>query len=280
MPKPMPQPGNGDLPKLMLAAADGAKAEIYLHGAHVTSWTPSGGGEGLFLSPKAEFRPGVAIRGGAPVIFPQFAGMGPLPKHGFARSRAWDFVDAGDDWATLRFVEDESSLSVWPHAFELLYTIRVGGPTLEMTLRVSNPGPGSFSFAAALHTYLRVDNLQQVAIHGLQGLRFSDSANGEKESSQSEELLTFPGEIDRIYFNVPGSISVVEARSPRPDFLVEQDGFTDVVTWNPGPEKCAALKDMQPDGYLNFVCIEAGLIEKPVTLAVGESWVGTQRLTV
>jgi glucose-6-phosphate 1-epimerase len=150
-----------------------------------------------------------------------------------------------------------------------------------MMLKVSNPGPGAFRFAAALHTYLRVDNLQQVAVHGLQGLRFSDSANGEKESSQSEELLTFPGEIDRIYFNVPGPVEI-RAREPHAyqTMRVEQSGFTDVVTWNPGPEKGAALKDMEPDGYLNFVCIEAGLIEKPVTLAAGESWTGTQILVV
>lgn len=281
MPKPTLQPGNGDLPKLTLSAADGAHAEIYLHGAHVTSWTPPSGREALFLSPKADFRPGAAIRGGTPVIFPQFAGMGPLPKHGFARSRAWDFVDAGDDWATLRLVEDEASLSVWPHRFELLYTVRVGGPTLEMTLKVSNPGPGSLRFAAALHTYLKVDDVRQVAVRGLQGLRFSDSAHGEKESSQAEELLTFPGEIDRIYYNVPGAVEI-RAREPRPyDIIrVEQSGFTEVVTWNPGPEKCTALKDMLPEGYLQFVCVEAALIEIPVTLAAGESWVGVQRLIV
>ena len=51
-----------------------------------------------------------------------------------------------------------------------------------------------------------------------------------------------------------------------------------LIAWNPGPEKCAALKDMLPDGYLQFVCIEAALIETPVMLTTGESWLGTQRL--
>jgi glucose-6-phosphate 1-epimerase len=277
MPKPTLQPGNGDLPKLTLAAADGARAEIYLHGAHITSWTPPGGSEALFLSPKAEFRPGAAIRGGTPIIFPQFASMGPLPKHGFVRGRAWSLVDAGDDWATLRLAENADNLSMWPHPFELLYTVRVGGPTLEMTLQVRNTSIRPLIFTAALHTYLKVDDVREVGIHGLQGLRFNDSANGEKESNQLEELLTFPGEIDRVYYNVTDPVSIVGIGS---NVVVEKNGFTEVVTWNPGPEKCAALKDMEPNGYLQFVCVEAALIENPVKLAAGESWTGVQTLIV
>lgn len=265
--------GNGNLPKLNLAAADGARAEIYLHGGHITSWTVDGGVERLFLSPKADFSPGAAIRGGTPVIFPQFAGLGPLPKHGFARSRAWELLAAEADWATLRLREDAASLAVWPHPFVLDYTVRIDGRQLQMTLTASNPGPGSFSFSAALHTYLRVDDLRTVSVDGLQGLRFSDSANEGKESIQNEALLTFPGEIDRIYFRAAAPVQLQ-------DMTIEQTGFTDAVAWNPGPEKCAALKDMQPDSYLQFVCIEAAVIEAPVTLQPGQSWTGTQRITI
>lgn len=43
----------------------------------------------LFISSKAIFQEGKAIRGGIPVIFPQF-GPGPLPQHGFARNMKWN----------------------------------------------------------------------------------------------------------------------------------------------------------------------------------------------
>lgn len=279
MTQPTLQPGNGNLPRFNLNTPDGASVEIYLHGGHLTSWIPAGGGgERLFLSPKADFLPGAAIRGGAPVIFPQFAGLGPLPKHGFARSRAWAVIDAGGDWAALRLTEDESTLALWPHPFMLDYTVRIERRQLTLTLTASNPGPGAFSFSAALHTYLRVDDLRAVSVHGLQGLRFSDSAHGDAISTQTEELLTFPGEIDRIYFNTAGP---VELRAGAQHIVtLRQTGFTDVVTWNPGPEKCAALKDMLPDGYLQFVCVEAAVIETPVMLAPGESWTGTQRIVI
>ncbi len=59
-------PGIGGLPRLVLQAPDGARSEIYLHGAHVTSWVPAGGQERLYVSELAEFRPDAAIRGGIP----------------------------------------------------------------------------------------------------------------------------------------------------------------------------------------------------------------------
>ena len=82
------------LDALELIAPDGARAVVALHGAHVLSWTPAGAPEQLYLSPKSEFTAGQAIRGGVPVCFPQFAARGPLPKHGFARTRPWQLVSA------------------------------------------------------------------------------------------------------------------------------------------------------------------------------------------
>jgi hypothetical protein len=79
-----------------VTAADGAQLTACAHGGHVLGWTPAGGRPRLWLSPTARCGPGLAIRGGIPVIFPQFAGRGPLPKHGFARDRAWRVETMGD----------------------------------------------------------------------------------------------------------------------------------------------------------------------------------------
>jgi D-hexose-6-phosphate mutarotase len=72
-----------------LTAADGAELIACAHGGHILGWTPAGGQPRLWLSPSAQCGPGLAIRGGIPVIFPQFSGRGPLPKHGLARDRGW-----------------------------------------------------------------------------------------------------------------------------------------------------------------------------------------------
>lgn len=268
------------LPIVVIHAPDGARAEAYLHGGHVTSWTPAGGSERLFLSAAAEFRPGAAIRGGVPVIFPQFAGMGPLPKHGFARTTEWT-LDAGElaadhAAATLILADTAATHALWPHAFALELTVTVGGPTLELRLDAVNPGDAPLAFTAALHTYLRVENAARAAVRGLDGARYRDSAAGNVERVQDESELHVTGEVDRVYLGAPDRVEVVE---PARTTVVEKHGFGDTVIWNPGPVKGAALADLEPGGAARMLCVEAAAVAAPVSLAPGARWSGIQRLT-
>ena len=89
--------------------------------------------------------------------------------------------------------------------------------------------------------------------------------------------LSFDRETDRIYYEVPGPL-ILRARAL--DLEVAMAGFRDTVVWNPWAERCAALPDMPADGYRRMLCIEAAVIDKPVTLAGGGSWSGRQLLTV
>jgi len=271
-------PESLSLPIVLLSAPDGACAELTLHGAHVISWVPVAGGEQVFLSLKSEYRPGIAIRGGVPVIFPQFAGRGPLPKHGFARTLPWQLLSADGGLAVLTLQDGPATQAVWPYPFRAEYRVEVGGQALALTLRVVNPGTEAFSFTAALHTYLRVEDVRLAAVEGLQGLRYADSALGEEEAESLEqnERVTFPGEVDRIYFGTYAPVHLIEKDSR---LTVQARGFTDTVIWNPGPGKGAALADLHPGGYLEFVCIESASIGQPVHLEPGGIWQGTQTLT-
>ncbi len=64
--------GNGGLARVSVNTP-AATAEIYLHGAHVTSWCPAGSEEMIFLSQQSQWVEGRAIRGGIPVCFRGFA---------------------------------------------------------------------------------------------------------------------------------------------------------------------------------------------------------------
>lgn len=79
--------GRGGLPRLVVTSA-AATAEIYLQGAHVTSWVPAGGEPVIWMSEKSAFAPGAPLRGGVPVCFPWFGPhpSGDAPLHGFART--------------------------------------------------------------------------------------------------------------------------------------------------------------------------------------------------
>lgn len=64
--------GNGGQPFITINHSSGAVAEVYLLGATLTSFKTSEGVERLFLSKQAVFDGKTAIRGGVPLVFPQF----------------------------------------------------------------------------------------------------------------------------------------------------------------------------------------------------------------
>lgn len=270
---------------IRLNAPDGATALLGLHGGQLLSWQPAGAPEQLYLSPKAEFAPGKAIRGGVPVCFPQFAERGPLPKHGFARTARWELVQQEqgkeDSLAVLRLRDDDATRAIWPHAFELELSVRVGGRSLDIELACENLGDAPLQFTAALHTYLRVADLDAVSVEGLAGLRYFDSIKQAEALQRMDLLLT--GEkgvldLDRIYFGVKERPLLVA--EDRRQVVVRQQGFEDVVVWNPGPERCARLADMPPEGWSEMLCVEAASIGRPVELQAGETWVGRQSLNL
>lgn len=272
--------GKGGQRKAIIAATDGAGAEVYLQGAHVTSWIPAGDTERLFVSPRSEFKPGAAIRGGVPLIFPQFANEGPLPKHGFARTAQWELVPVSKKdiaEATFRLSSSPATEAIWPHAFVAEFVVSVGGRSLDLTLRVANTGSSAFSFTSALHTYLGVADSRRTIVRGLEGLSFRDSTAGGARRQEIAPQLAIVGEVNRIYRDVTLPLTVEE-----PDRIttIDMEGFTDVVVWNPGPTTARTFSDMEPDGYLRMLCIEAAAIETPVMLEPEQRWSGRQRLSV
>ena len=263
-----------------LRAADGATAEIYLHGGHVTSWRPAPGNEErLFLSARSEFHGGTAIRGGIPVIFPQFAAEGPLPRHGFARLSTWRVEkieqEPVDAVATLSLTDSAETRALWNAPFRATLTVRVSGPRLVVSLGVENIGSPPFSFTCALHTYLRVHDVAQTEVLGLHGAQYRDSGDRAKLRTDVDPALRVTGELDRVYVGAPPSLVL---REPRRALGVQMREFPDVVIWNPGRKRAAALADMEPDAERAMLCVEAAVVQTPITLSAGKAWVGSQTL--
>lgn len=96
-------------------------AKISTQGATVISWEVEGN-ERLFLSKQAVLdKPLKAIRGGIPVVFPNFGPWELGPQHGFARQQLWKVTKKSDRSATFELVENEYSLQMWPFKFSLIY---------------------------------------------------------------------------------------------------------------------------------------------------------------
>ena len=266
-------------PALRLHGPQGSEATVSLFGAQVLSWRTPDGRERLYLSEQARFDGASAIRGGVPVCFPQFGTRGPLPRHGLVRTRAWLVASerSGDDYAllTLACNDDADSRALWPHAFGLELTVMLEADRLDLELCVTNPGERSFDFTAALHTYLRVVQVEDVAVEGLYGHHYRDALADDVVQRDSGTELRLEGATDRIYRQIRRPQLL---RAGNLSLGLQQQGFPDTVLWNPWATGCAATPDLPADDWRHFLCIEAAAADTVQTLAAGEEWYGRQTL--
>lgn len=266
---------------IVLRTVAGDEAQISLHGAQLLSWIPGGGQEQVYLSPLSHPGPGVAVRGGAPICWPQFSQRGPLPKHGIARTSRWQLLSPPGPQATVaeaRFqLDSRVSPGAWKRDFCLVMVARLGEGWLEMHLQAANTGRTAWSFTAAIHTYFAVPDLRQVEVAGLQGLAYEDMVDAGRVHTEAAPALRFDGsEIDRVYRGVNGALAL-RAEGMR-ERRISQQGFSDVVVWNPGPAKATALGDLPRADWQRMLCIEAGAIAQPVEVPPGKTWSGLQRI--
>jgi glucose-6-phosphate 1-epimerase len=268
-------------PVVELTTADGARATIALDGAHVTSWIPAGtDADRLFVSARSSFGPGASIRGGIPVIFPQFGTEGALPRHGFARTSRWTLQAQhhGDSTASAEFklVATEHTRAIWAFDFVARLTVTIEGAVLRVTLAVENTDAQPFSFTAALHPYFRVRDAYRTTVTGLQACTYRDALRDRALDTEYEDALEITGEIDRVYFDVAQPVHICESDRV---LRIEKLGFDDVVVWNPGASGTQGRADFVPGDERGMLCVEAARVQHPVMLAAGATWEGTQIMT-
>ncbi|MES2130492.1 MAG: D-hexose-6-phosphate mutarotase [Pseudomonadota bacterium] len=245
----------GKLPAIAFSAPDGARAIVTLYGAHLVSWVDADGRERLFLSEKSALDGSRAIRGGVPVIFPQFAERGTGMRHGFARVCNWRFEDGAFHLSQADL--PAAMAQAWPFEFELVFRVTLEERGLALTLEAHNSGSRAFTFASALHSYFLVDQLALARIDGVQ-----------------DTPLAISDKFDQVFQHVAPALALHTGSAT---LTMEQTGFVDAVVWNPGAADAAALADMEDTEYQRFVCVEAALIDPP-PLAAGASWAGTSRI--
>ena len=266
--------GNGGLPKVRITTA-AATAEIYLHGAQVTSWCPAGGEEMIFLSRLARWEDGRAIRGGIPICFPWFrdkADDPQAPAHGFVRTKAWTLASItreGDAvTVSLATASDAATRKWWPHDFHLMHRITVGAE-LGLELMMTNTGAVPLQFEEALHTYHRVGDVEQVRIEGLDGAAYLDNTDKNREKMQQGDIV-FTQATDRIYEETRHAVELKDPARQRRMQVAKENSLTTVV-WNPWKEGAEAFADMGDEEWQQMVCVEASnLRASAVSLAPGE----------
>ncbi|GKA91112.1 putative glucose-6-phosphate 1-epimerase [Tanacetum coccineum] len=276
--------GVNGLDKVVLRQVNGISAEVYLYGAHVTSWKNEHGEELLFLS--SDLQASKADSWGYSYMLPS----GSLDQHGFARNRFWTFDDDPPPLppdAINKVITDlilrptKEDLKIWPHSFEFRLRITLGpGGELMLTSRIRNTGTDGkpFTFSFAYHTYFSVSDISEVRVEGLETLDYLDNCQKRERFTEQGDSITFESEVDRIYLGTPTKITVMDHEKKR-TLVMRKDGLPDAVVWNPWDKKAKAMVDFGDDEYMHMLCVEAAAVEKPITLKPGEEWRGRQELS-
>ena len=267
--------GNGGLPKIQIETRV-ATAEIYLHGAQVTAWKPSGGDEVLFVSMKSRWEDGKAIRGGIPVCFPWFRAKADDPKapaHGFVRTREWRIesisAEPGDSVAVQLSTEsDDSTRQWWPFDFRLEYQITVG-QVLKLELTMRNTGRSELQFEEALHTYFSVGDVERAEVRGLDGATFLDNRDGNLRKIQSG-YLRLRSQTDNAYLNVTGDVVIVDPIRMRL-LRTQKRNSSSTIVWNPWQDGAGSLADLGGEEWRQMLCAEGGnILNSAVRLSPNE----------
>lgn len=274
-------------PCIRLHNSRGDTALVALHGAQVLSWNVDGRAR-LYLSSQAVLDGQAAIRGGVPVVFPQFNQRGALPKHGFARNLPWQLTPGalalGDTSSLSLDLGDSNATRVWwPERFSARLTVTLAPRSLRIALTVRNSNtfddgvpPAGWAFTSALHTYLWVDDVDRAQLYGLEGCARWNAVTDQRSTQAGP--VGFAGEYDSVFCAPVGPLLLRDGDHCLR--IAQSRSFGDTVVWNPGEALCTRLSDMPGQGYRNMLCVEAAQIDEPVMLEPHAEWRGWQELTV
>lgn len=252
-----------------------AQATLTLAGGHVMRYTRHGDRPLLWISPKSSFELGKGMRGGVPVCWPWFANQiqdaKSKPAHGVVRTLAWAVqatraLPNGSTELRLAVSDTPETRAVWPFAFALELVVTVG-PRLRLEWIARNPGSQPYTYTGAFHPYLAVSDIQQVMLHGLEGVDYLDKTDQFKRKTQAGPLR-FTGPVDYVYLDTTAGL-MIEDPGYRRSICIAKSGSRTTVVWNPAYYD-ERIPDMEAGSHRQFFCAEAAnAAEDVITVAPG-----------
>ena len=246
-----------------------AQLDICQQGAQILSYFPDIEQPALiWLSDCAQYEKGQGVRGGVPVCWPWFGDIqrnppavqktttADAPFHGLARTLDWQLLDSSVEHQSVQLtlqLDASQGLTDWPHAATVQLQIELGE---RLTIRLDNHNLGSkpLAISQALHTYFAVSDIHQVAVQGLEGCSYHETLEGWQLREQAG-ALSFTGETDRIYLQVPEHLQIIDSGWQRRIHLRTQ-GSQSAIVWNPWIDKAQTLSGFASAAWQQMLCIE------------------------
>lgn len=236
-------------------------------GAQVLHAALESGLELLYLSPLVDVYPDNPIRGGIPLMFPQFGDFGPLRKHGFVRDLQWNLVTETED-AEVKNISYALDIKAadfpdWPFDACLQFNARLSLQTLSIDWSVQNTGAQAFNFTEGFHPYFAISSRKDILVNGLEDLPFRDSFPGENAYELNTDRLVerqYVGNADICFYNGSHWLKITAS------------GFDSWMVWNPGKVGATKISDLPDEDWDKFICIEPIVLSKPIFLEPGKTF--------
>ena len=252
-----------------------AKLELYLHGAHVTSYRPHDNHEVLWMSDTAVYQTGKAIRGGIPLCWPWFgahANNPDRPQHGYARTSHFSVLftsaDAQATSITLSLDPAAAPYEEWQNSANFEVEIRLSD-SLWMEMRTTNKSDSTLTVSNALHTYFGISSRDRITIPDVTGLTYLDKPQHYKKLPQTSATM-INDEVDRVYLAPPMKIDLLDS-GRQLTTSISSWGNHNLVIWNPGKKIAKAMSDFDDQGFEQMLCIEpANALDQSINIEPGE----------
>jgi galactose mutarotase-like enzyme len=211
-------------------------------GGIVTSWSVQGQ-ELFYLDAERLTHPELTVRGGIPILFPICGNLPDnaytyneqaytLKQHGFAREMAWDVSDRlTQDAAALTVVltSTEQTKASYPFDFQVSFTYRIQGNSLELHQEVTNRSAEPMPFSLGLHPYFHVADKNQLKFN-IPSTEFLSKDGATHPFSGSFDFEQ--DEIDILFYNLSGSSALVTDAARNLQLQLDYESpYTALVFW-------------------------------------------------
>lgn len=249
------------------------EARVFLQGAQVEYFAPTGKAPLLWVSSADEYQPGTGgLRGGIPVCWPWFGNHAnsDWPAHGFARNKVWRWIGTSveDEVVTLRFTlpSSEFERQYWPHNTHVELEV-VLSDTLTVKLINTNLDNKPVTLTQALHSYFPIGDIHQLQATGFAGSQYIEFGQG--PYPQEGDSISFDRETDRVYSQLGDTQTL---KTVNGTIVVRRENSQSAILWNPWIAKSVRLSRFNDDDYLQMACLEAAnVLDDAVTLQPGAS---------
>lgn len=212
-------------------------------GGIITGWQVRGQ-DLLYLDTERFANPDLSVRGGIPILFPICGNLPEntythkekeytLKQHGFARDLPWEVTDRlAKDLASITLVlnSNDFTRAVYPFDFELAFTYKLKGNSLEIDQRYTNLSDEPMPFSTGLHPYFWAPDKSKLQFK-IPAVQFRDQRTHKKYPFTGTFNLQ-QDEIDAAFTKITGLAATVLDHSRRLQVtLLFKASYSNLVFW-------------------------------------------------